>query len=101
MEGFELIIKDQIIRATTNQQDLLSIILFCDKKGIDIHFCGNSITSYVTWFSSNLKVGDKLQINIVDVKESSFPQNINKKKDEELLELYNYLKNKLANEGLI
>jgi hypothetical protein len=107
MTGFEILLRDRIVRASIGDEGVLPVIIDYVNKGVDSEDNGAYISvsalddfEYITWLSEKIDDEEQISVKVVDVKNNS--PSVSKPKDRaEMLEDYRQLKNKLETEGLL
>ena len=107
MKGFELNINDNIISGGI-ENGLTGIVISCRENKCQLDFSSLDHTGMISsiWYSSILKLGDKIMIKAVEINHASAPAEIRDYKDKELmnkidLDSYYRMRKELVSEGLI
>ena len=108
MIGFELTIDNKKISAGLDS-GVTSVILtkVCSKiqNTIELSFGGldtkNGRNENISWYKSNLKIGDEITVKVKEITENPTPINIKERKSSKQREGISFLKKELEEKGLI
>jgi hypothetical protein len=94
--GIKLTINDEIYKAYLEHGSIHAIIIGYEND-VNLYLTGYNAAQKVTWHKSALGKGATFSLDVVEMEESSPPQEMKEYTNEELLHRYALLKQKLDN----
>ncbi|MDR0711505.1 MAG: hypothetical protein LBF67_04045 [Prevotellaceae bacterium] len=96
--GIKLTINDKVYKAYLEHGSIHAITIGYENE-VDLYLTGYNVGQKVTWHKSALGRGAAFSLEVVEMEESSNPQEMKEYTNEELLHRYALLKQKLSSEG--